>query len=1739
MSKYYSYIFRRDLRKEIMFLTFATLPFLGGNIHCAAQDNGSNSAIAIPANIKELTGKQIDYDHYKDYVTVGRPWEETDKIFLFYNIGTGKFLNVGSYWGTHAVLSDVPRTFWLQRRNEKYVSGLYSYLRYPESATNTGNFKNDFFIQKSLKVGSVEGTVGEDLVRSHVTYKYIRVINNSDNSVAQEYSYTKNGDYSPNGATFEDNLNVDFTKQRIEAVIDMSGCKATYNSGESSDGKVENIISLGDRIDVWQTTSTPTNTIHIYGSKTTTGNIELRVNCFDPKYKEATHKTIVDLSKTTNATTATLVISQGSVKVNSVECCPKPTEEAYDSEIKPFLNLTHFEIGSTQGDNRSNAHYNYVNVVKKIRSTKTVPAIEAGYVNTGEPFSERIDPVDFANGDKIETIIDLTSNKKTGSTNYNIFSIGTAINLFGNDKALGEAHNVQIYYQPNGKNIIAYAADNANSSWNQYTKTKVWDGSSNLNITLSSEGLSIDGEVLFDASNRIINDLLNTYNSKLYIGSCEGSNRSYATYVSTTATKQAEAEAENEIAHEKDSNEKFETILEGNIKEKPIRAEIDLTNCTNTNENVLSIGTNIEKWGTESGIATSTNNIHFYYTPTSGSATNGTLNIDVASQSQSSYFYQILNYPLTSKTLSISLSEKGLYVNGTHITSSTKGSAASKGTSAAFDYVINYLTNEATSFSVGSKEGSTHHNQATYNKLAWLSTGMTTTSLFADKDGNGESFKESDIDLDFSLGDYIEADIDLASCTTKYENILSIGDNIDKWGQSEAANNLHIYLRNTDWTDNNLYVVYVNKDHSDDFKRAFTVKKDTDGKAILHLKLSSDGLFINDVNMYPAVNPMPTVTYDPDKAGDIVRFKQIGDNIFAKDDEGKYIIADDNDQDAHGVYVANSNYIYTTESRTDKTFPLFISSRFNQESDDKDNQGQFFGWAPRLVNADRTWGSTGVFGDRDLPQVQATTAQSIESSQWYFKPVDYTDESGKKQYVYQIYLRMTDVEVPARTGEYGSDKFKWNTLAGKKDYYLQATSEQVFGNNLCNYGGGIDLSESSNVKPEDYTDVDALSSEPSQADLSYWKIIDVTEYYDLFKAANTEMSQMLDLTFQLRDPDFSRLSADLPNWNVDAGLQGKIRIGYDNYNKKAVNETDYTTDKNEETKANDQHASNHARYMGVDIKGEDATGNFYQTVTLYNAGWYAIRCGGFSSAGASLFAQYGEGESKEIVTQPLHQLTQKEYDFLNKTGGMVWPYENGMPMYNALVAMNDDQAGSDGTETGKDGAKVVEKYTNQLVFFIDPDMLTANNGSIDITYGISLSSGGNIDLLSEDGGESTSGNTTEAPYTDSAWTVFDNFHLLFGGNDGEPFLILDEDDENVNHLDNSIHKYRSGMVDGKDINKKLYLHRTFTAGKWNSIMLPVGLTKAQYDEMFKEVNEDGTTKREGSVAAPLAELTELTDRTINFTTVKSETQYEGKDANGKLYDETAYWLKPMTPYIVKPTISEGSDTEGYTAHLYTWESQGMQYLEKNVGGKNQAGQKCFVIEHINMVEGVVKAEQKTDITTFGSKWDFAHMTTSVYTIKDGSVTLADCPYVMKGQVADQNGTMTAYGHLAKNFTVDGNGKRLLIENRAAMADSYSISGNKLTYLKSGAASKGFRCWFHYTKDTSGTASAKPMLVLDGIDMTTGIEDIIANDEAQSPISRFANGIYTMDGRRVSKNANDIEKLPKGMYIVNGKKQIVK
>ena len=62
--------------------------------------------------VKDLAGKDLTYinSHLKPD---GNYPEDMDKKFFLYNEKTGKFLNLGSYWGTHVALADYGKPLWV------------------------------------------------------------------------------------------------------------------------------------------------------------------------------------------------------------------------------------------------------------------------------------------------------------------------------------------------------------------------------------------------------------------------------------------------------------------------------------------------------------------------------------------------------------------------------------------------------------------------------------------------------------------------------------------------------------------------------------------------------------------------------------------------------------------------------------------------------------------------------------------------------------------------------------------------------------------------------------------------------------------------------------------------------------------------------------------------------------------------------------------------------------------------------------------------------------------------------------------------------------------------------------------------------------------------------------------------------------------------------------------------------------------------------------------------------------------------------------------------------------------------------------------------------------------------------------------------------------------------------------------------------------------------------------------
>ena len=82
--------------------------------------------------------------------------------------------------------------------------------------------------------------------------------------------------------------------------------------------------------------------------------------------------------------------------------------------------------------------------------------------------------------------------------------------------------------------------------------------------------------------------------------------------------------------------------------------------------------------------------------------------------------------------------------------------------------------------------------------------------------------------------------------------------------------------------------------------------------------------------------------------------------------------------------------------------------------------------------------------------------------------------------------------------------------------------------------------------------------------------------------------------------------------------------------------------------------------------------------------------------------------------------------------------------------------------------------------------------------------------------------------------------------------------------------------------------------------------------------------------------------------------------------------------------------------------------------------------------------------------------------------------------------------------------------------------------------RGFSGWFH-KKDKSNAKLSELSLGLFDDNSTTPIETVKVDD-----LNRDTSGkVYSISGVLVKNNAADLNNLPKGIYVVNGKKYVVK
>lgn len=253
----------------------------------------------------------------------------------------------------------------------------------------------------------------------------------------------------------------------------------------------------------------------------------------------------------------------------------------------------------------------------------------------------------------------------------------------------------------------------------------------------------------------------------------------------------------------------------------------------------------------------------------------------------------------------------------------------------------------------------------------------------------------------------------------------------------------------------------------------------------------------------------------------------------------------------------------------------------------------------------------------------------------------------------------------------------------------------------------------------------------------------------------------------------------------------------------------------------------------------------------------------------------------------------------------------------------------------------------------------------------------------------------------------------------EEFLVLDEDET----LDDSRNLTKATMV----------FHRTFTTGKWNSLILPVDMTADQVKAAFGE-------------KAKIARFNHLKDNWIYFSPVEP-------DADGNM-------LKANIPYIIKPTKEPDYVNRNY-----------------NVGSDKEK-----------------------------------HIDGPVYTVT--GIDYKGQPTEMKCEDTGSSTTgMTHYGSY--------------VYRQEVPAKSYMLSKGDMVHTSKVHYVKSYRSWLEETTPSENTLQLK---VSDSDNSTTGIKVI---EEAP----QNANAVYNVNGMRM--NSSNTDNLPKGVYIINNKKVVIK
>lgn len=583
-----------------------------------------------------------------------------------------------------------------------------------------------------------------------------------------------------------------------------------------------------------------------------------------------------------------------------------------------------------------------------------------------------------------------------------------------------------------------------------------------------------------------------------------------------------------------------------------------------------------------------------------------------------------------------------------------------------------------------------------------------------------------------------------------------------------------------------------------------------------------------------------------------------------------------------------------------------------------------------------------------------------------------------------------------------------------------------------------------------------------------WKIITKKEYYELFNTAPANMKSVVDASFLITCPDFRAHDTGAAKWIIksedqSANVNSHVRFGdetmYKTYDKVSNTKDDGFTGSTE------AHQQKYGQYFYCYTKGLRGF-TFYQDVKVHKAGWFLLRCNGFSTSNSS--------ENITTNGKPLANL------FITVLGADGKPITdkystatlNGISQKDAYqLAQTHNGKNYEGAGIGH--AFFEGEYENQVQICLDKAL---DGNEISDKNPVTLRIGFYVDP------------TDKSKVDDNELTAVDNFKLYYAGPRRNPELVLDEESTDLRYLTEAKDEYKNSV---------LHLNRKLNDNMWNSLILPVDLTWGQMKRTFGD-------------SVKVAKLAALTENSVQFVTVEPK-------------NDDDLMVTAFEPYIVFPPYTQVKSTAYTVEHFYTTEGTdnsswlGADYTSSS--DENNRLTKTVPADHyqITMVSlDREKLMQNVKLDTWESKTTFS--------------------------VSDTPGKMVCKGTMAKTYA-DGK----IIEGRDDLNGDFFMYKGKLIQVPSGNKEDGekeryqyglkaFRCWFELKSHTP--AGSTVSLMIDGIeDSATSIDDIHGSSNSTS-YKRGIEGVFNMNGQMVRRD-NSLEGLPKGMYVVNGKKVIIK